>query len=392
MTRPPTPPLFAGLARRLRQIQVMTGKELRQIARDRALLIFIVYSFTLHMVVAAGAEATDLRDARFLVRDLDKTPASRELISRFLPPHFRAAGEVAHPGEALDRLDRGKAVMLVEIPEGFSRTLDEGAQEATVQLLVDTSSANTGYLASAYAGRIAARFGAERARANLSRAGAMREPLPRIENLDRIRFNPTLNERWFATISELLTMITVACILLPAAALVREKERGTIEQLLVSPLTPFQVMFPKVVAMIVVTLLGTAVALLGILKPLFHVPVNGSLALFFGVTALYAFTNAGLGLLAATFTRRTAQVGMLMLLAVMPIIMLSGIRSPVESMPGWLRTAVWFSPLRHFIDVAYGILLRGAGAGILWDSILVMAGLGVVTFSLGLFRFRRQLA
>ena len=144
--------------------------------------------------------------------------------------------------------------------------------------------------------------------------------------------------------------------------------------------------------MIVVTLLGTAVALLGILKPLFHVPVNGSLALFFGVTALYAFTNAGLGLLAATFTRRTAQVGMLMLLAVMPIIMLSGIRSPVESMPGWLRTAVWFSPLRHFIDVAYGILLRGAGAGILWDSILVMAGLGVVTFSLGLFRFRRQLA
>jgi ABC-2 type transport system permease protein len=220
----------------------------------------------------------------------------------------------------------------------------------------------------------------------------MREPLPAIASEERVWFNPTLDERWFATISELLTMITVACILLPAAALVREKERGTIEQLLVSPLTPFQVMFPKVLSMIVVTLFGTAVALFGILQPLFHVPARGSLVLFFGVTALYAFTNAGLGLLAATFTRRTAQVGMLMLLAVMPIIMLSGIRAPLESMPGWLRAMVWFSPLRHFIDVGYGILLRGAGVVVLWDSILVMAGLGAVLFTAGLLRFRRQLA
>jgi ABC-2 type transport system permease protein len=374
------------------QIRVMTMKELRQLARDRALMIFMVYSFTLHMVVAAGGEASDLRDARFLVRDLDRTAASRELLSRFLPPQFKPAGEVAHPAEALDRLDRGQAVMLLEVPEGFGRTLDEGVQQATVQLLVDTSAANTGYLASAYTARIAARFGAERAQAGMSRAGASREALPSIENDERVWFNPSLDERWFATISELLTMITVACILLPAAALVREKERGTIEQLLVSPLTPFQVLFPKVLSMILVTLLGSAVALLGILMPVFGVPVRGSLGLFFLVTALYAFTNAGLGLVAATFTKRTAQVGMLMLLAVMPIIMLSGIRAPLESMPSWLRAAVWFSPLRHFIDVGYGILLRGTGVALLWDSILVMAGLGVGLFALGLYRFRRQLA
>jgi ABC-2 type transport system permease protein len=380
------------IARWLRQLEVMTGKELRQLVRDRALLLFIVYSFTLHMIVAAGQEASDLKDARFLVRDLDRSTASRELVSRFLPPQFRPAGEVLRPEEALDLLDRDRAAMLLEIPEGFGRTLDEGANPATVQLLVDTSSANTGYLAAAYTARIAGRFGAERSRENLSRAGAIREPLPGIRNDDRVWFNPALDEKWFATISELLTMITVACILLPAAALVREKERGTIEQLLVSPLTPFQVMFPKVLSMILVTLLGTAVALLGILRPLFHVPVRGSLALFFAVTGLYAFTNAGLGLLAATFTRRTAQVGMLMLLAVMPTIMLSGIRAPLESMPGWLRTAVFFSPLRHFIDIAYGILLRGAGVTVLWDSILVMTGLGVVLFAFGLLRFRRQLA
>ncbi len=389
--RPPEPPHLLGLSRRLRQIRVMTGKELRQLVRDRALLIFIVYSFTLHMFVAAGSEASDLRDARFLVRDLDRTPASRELVSRFLPPHYRPAGEVAHPGEALDRLDRGTAVMLLEIPEGFSRTIDEGVEPATVQLLVDTSSANTGYLASAYSARIAARYGAERAQENLARAGAVREQLPGIESRDRVWFNATLDEKWFSTISELLTMITVSCILLPAAALVREKERGTIEQLLVSPLTPFQVMFPKVLAMIVVTLFGSAVAYFGILLPVYGVPARGSLLLFFGVTALYAFANAGLGLLAATFTRRTAQVGMLMLLTVMPIIMLSGIRAPLESMPGWLQAAIWFSPLRHFLEVGYGILLRGAGVAELSDSIAVIAALGAVLFTAGLLRFRRQL-
>jgi ABC-2 type transport system permease protein len=367
---------------------VLTYKELLQLARDRALLIFMVYSFTLHMVVAAGSEASDLKEAPYLVRDLDRSGASRELVSRFQPPQFRRAGDVTRPGEALERLDRGKEVMLVEIPEGFGRAIEEG-QPATAQVLVDTTSANTGYLASAYAARIAARYGAERA---VERSLGSREALPAIRNEDRVWFNPTLDERWFATISELLTMITVACILLPAAALVREKERGTIEQLLVSPLTPFQVMFPKVLSMIVVTLFGTAVALFGVLQPLFAVPARGSLLLFFGVTALYAFTNAGLGLLAATFTRRTAQVGMLMLLAVMPIIMLSGIRAPLESMPAWLRATVWFFPLRHFIDVGYGILLRGAGVAVLWDSILVMAGLGAVLFTAGLLRFRRQLA
>jgi ABC-2 type transport system permease protein len=171
---------------------------------------------------------------------------------------------------------------------------------------------------------------------------------------------------------------------------VREKERGTIEQLLVSPLGPTQVLLAKTLAMTLVILAGTAVAYFGVMRPIYGVPSRGSLALFFALTAVYAFTSAGLGLVAATFTRRTAQVGMLALLIVMPVVMLSGIRTPWEGMPAWLRAVMTLSPLHHFIEIAYGILLRGAGLAVLWDSVLAMAVLGALLFAAGVWRFRRQ--
>jgi ABC-2 type transport system permease protein len=185
-------------------------------------------------------------------------------------------------------------------------------------------------------------------------------------------------------------MMTVACILLPGSAMVREKERGTIEQLLVSPLTPLQVMLPKVVAMVLVMMAGTALALFGIMQPVFGVPIRGSVPLFLLMTAVYAFTNAGLGLVAATFSRTASQVGLLALLMVMPIVTLSGTWTPLEGMPQALDTLMLLSPLRHFIEIAYGILLRGAGLDTLWDSALAMTLLGCGLFALGASRFRRQ--
>ncbi len=185
-------------------------------------------------------------------------------------------------------------------------------------------------------------------------------------------------------------MMTVICILLPAAALVREKERGTIEQLLVSPLSPLQVMLAKVLAMEAVMLAGVAVALFAIMQPIYHVPAKGSLTLLFVLTAVFAFTNAGLGLAIATFARNSGQTGLLVMLIVMPIVTLSGTWTPLESMPGWLRSVMTLSPLRHFVDIVYSILLRGAGLSVLWGSVLAMMALGGVLFAIGLVRFRRQ--
>jgi ABC-2 type transport system permease protein len=373
----------------LRQLQVMTAKELLQLMRDTTLLVFILYIFTVNILLAGGA-SSELRNAPVLVHDADHSAASRELIYRFRPPYFRVLGEAAHPNQCQQLLDQGKIRAVLDIPEHFEQTLHGGRYPATVQLLVDTSKANLGYLASSYGARITAGFSQEWARQNGVRAGGGLRSLPVIENQRRIWYNPDLNEAWFSPIGELLTMLTVACLLLPAAAMVREKERGTIEQLLVSPLTPLQVMVSKVLAMILVTLIGTAISLFAIMMPLFSLPVKGSLGLFFALTALYAFTNAGLGLAAATFARNSGQVGMLVLLMVMPIVILSGIRTPVESMPQWLRYLISISPLQQFIEVSYGILLRGAGPEILWKPVLMMALLGGMLFAVGTWRFRRQ--
>jgi ABC-2 type transport system permease protein len=374
----------------LRQLRAMTGKELRQLGRDRVLLIFIVYIFTLHIVIAAGGLVTDLNHAGVLVHDADHSAASRELLYRFRPPYFRLAREVADADAALGLLDRDQATVLLDIPARFEETLHAGKEPAVAQLMVDTSKANIGFLASSYGTRIAAGYSGEWARHHLQRAGIDPATLPVIRNESRIWYNPELNESWFGTLSDLLTMMTVACILLPGAALVREKERGTIEQLLVSQLTPFQVMFSKVLAMVLVMLAGTAVSLFGIMQPFYDVPARGSLPLYFALTAFYAFTNAGLGLLLGTFARSSAQVGLLVMLIVLPIVILSGTHIPFESMPEWLRTLMGISPMRYFIDITYGILLRGAGLDVLWDSVLAMAGLGLVLFAFGMWRFRRQ--
>ncbi|MBI1735367.1 MAG: ABC transporter permease [Candidatus Rokubacteria bacterium] len=373
----------------LSQLRVLTAKELRQIVRDRVLFAFVAWMFTVNIVLSAGEVGTELHRAALLVHDGDRTAASRELVHRFQPPYFNVLGEVSSGADGARRIDRGEAVILLDIPARFGDTLAAGREPATVQVLVDTTNASAGYLAASYSARIGARMGQEWTAGERSRHGAPPR-LPAVEARTRVWYNPELNEAWFGMLSELLTMLTVACVLLPATALVRERERGTIEQLLVSPLGPAQVMLAKVLATTLVTEAGAAVAVLGIMHPVYGMPIRGSLVLFFALAALYTFTGAGLGMVAATFTRKTGQVGLLMLLIVMPIVMLSGIRTPWESMPAWLRAVMTLSPLHHFVDVSYGIVLRGAGPAVLWDSILAMVGLGAALFAVGVWRFRRQ--
>jgi ABC-2 type transport system permease protein len=187
-----------------------------------------------------------------------------------------------------------------------------------------------------------------------------------------------------------MRMITLFAVLLPAAALVREKERGTVEQLLVSPLSPFQIMFSKVLAMSAVILLATSLAVYGVLRPIFHVPMKGSAALFFLLTALHIFTTAGFGLVAATIAKNQAQVGMMALFLVGPMLLLSGITAPYESMPRWVQTVMTLSPLRYYIDVTYGVMLKGADLDLLWRPVGAMLLLGGALFGFGMRRFRRQ--
>lgn len=372
-----------------RRLAVMTRKEMLQLSRDVPIGLLLVYSFTLAVYLTGNGIRSQLHNASLLVLDSDHSFSSRELIHKFQAPFFRLEGEIADPQEGLRWLDRGKAMAVLEIPPRFHEQLATGEPTA-VQLLVDTTNAPQGLSAASYAARIVGRFGQETALARMMGADQSSENLPVIVSDHRVWYNPDQNDTWFESISHLLRQITIFAILLPAAAMVREKERGTVEQLLVAPLSPFQIMLPKVLAMTVVILFATAVALFGVMRPVFGVPIKGSVGLFFILTALFVFTTAGMGLAAATLARNQAQVGMMTLLVVAPMMLLSGLVAPMEALPTWTRTLMILSPLRYFIDIAHGILLKGAGLSVLWDSVLAMALLGGVLFGFGMWQFRRQ--
>jgi ABC-2 type transport system permease protein len=372
-----------------RRLIVMTRKEMLQLFRDVPIVVFLVYAFTLAVYLTGNGIKSQLHNASLLVRDADHSVSSRELIHRFQAPFFRLEGELADPQEGIRQLDRGKAMAVLEIPPRFHEQLMTGEPTA-VQLLVDTTNSPQGLSAASYAARIVVRFGQETGLAQVGNTEESSQNLPLVVSDHRVWYNQDQNDTWFESISHLLRQITIFSILLPAAALVREKERGTVEQLLVSPLTPFQIMLSKVLAMTVVILCATAVALFGVIRPAFGVPIKGSVVLFFGLTALFVFSNAGMGLAAATLTRNQAQVGLMTLLVVAPMLLLSGLAAPMEAMPAWVRHLMVLSPLRYFVEITHGILLKGAGLTILWDSVLPMALLGGVLFGFGLWRFRRQ--
>ena len=364
-------------------------KELLQLLKDRALLAFTVFIFTLDIVLAAGATSIDLHDAPIAIVDPGLQAAGLDLADRFRPPHFELRHHGTDVQPALAMLERGDVRALLVLPPDLQQSLLQG-RPAEAQMLVDAAQANQGFLVASYAARIGAAFSAEWAERGARRAPAPPQPLPQLAAAIRLGANETLDERWFNTISEWLTMLTIAAIVLPAAALVREKERGTIEQLLVAPIAPLQVVLSKVLAMVLVMLAGTAVAVLGVMHAGFGVPLRGSVPLFFAVVALYAMACAGVGIVASGFARNSGQMGLIVVLLVVPIVMLSGTWNMVESMPAWLRALVELSPLRHFVVLAYGILLRGAGMAQLWLPLLQMTVLGALLFAIGVTRFRRQ--
>ncbi len=373
------------------RMRVMTAKELLQLSRDPVLLIILAWFFTADIYIAGSGISMDLRSASLAVIDRDQSAASRELIQRFRAPYFNLQGELTSGRQGVRRLDRGRTMLVLEIPPHFERDLEAG-RSAAVQLQVDTTNTVLGTLATGYAARVVGRFSEDRVREQLGITDLQLAAMPRIEDRHRVWYNPNQIDPWFMSISELMTVITMLSLMLPAAAAVREKERGTIEQLAVSPLTPFQILFPKVIAMTLAILVGTAVALFLIMYPVFQIPVKGSLTLFFAVTALYAVAVSGLGLFIASISRNLGQVSMLVIVILMPMLLLSGAWTPPEAMPALLRQLMVISPLYWFIELGYGILLKGAGLAVLWDSVLGLSLLGAVIFGFGILRFRRQFA
>jgi len=326
-----------------------------------------------------------VESAGVVVHDDDHSALSREFIHRLRPPWFRLDGEISNPETGMAMLDAGETLAVIDIPPQFQESIMKGEQ-VSVQMQVDATSTLQGPMAAGYAEQIAGQYARELAMLHPEVPGN----LPQIEDKHRLWFNANMNDFWYTPITELLAAITIFCVLLPAAAMAREKERGTIEQLMVSPLTPLQIMAPKVIAMTIVILIGMTVSLAFIIKPAFGVPIRGSLALFFAVSILYIVTTTGLGLVAGTIARNMGQVGMLAMLILLPTIIFSNIYTPPEGKPQWILAVSNLVPLHHYFEITMAIFLKGAGFDVLWKEILWLAALGGGIFAIGGWTFRRQ--
>lgn len=369
---------------RLRNVRHLALKELRSLLRDPIMLVLIVYAFSVSIYVAATAMPETLHKAPIAVIDEDRSQLSLHIIDALYPPHFRPPVRIS-AAELDARMDAGLDTFALHIPAGFQRDVLAG-RSPTIQLSVDATRmsqafAGSGYIQAIVQEQVNAFVGRDRAVAAAP-----------VELALRARFNPALNPAWFGGVMEIINSITMLSIVLTGAALIREREHGTLEHLLVMPVTPFEIMAAKVLSMAAVVLVASAFALNVVVRGLMGVPIEGSLPLFFVGVALHLFATTSLGIFLATLARSMPQFGMLLLLVLLPLQMLSGGTTPRESMPEIVQWVMFAAPNTHFVMLSQGILYRGAGLEVVWPQLISLSVIGTALFIFSLARFRKTLA
>jgi ABC-2 type transport system permease protein len=372
-----------------RRLLGLIRKEFAQIFRDRPLVFILLWAFTAAVYTAGQARTADVNDVPTAIFDLSRSPASREFISHLQRPYFKIVSYLTQESDIARTLEDGRATMVVIVPPDFQRKVD-GAGQASVQVISDGALAMSATVSIAY---VAAISGAYSMSVLEQRAGAgyTVHNLPGIDERLRVRFNPNMLSSWFAGLLELLNMFTMVSLLLTAANLVREKEHGTLEQLLVSPARPIEVFIAKIVPTVVLVLAGSSLSFLLVLVPIFHVPIRGSLLLFYGASALYVFAMTSMGIAIAVVAKNIAQALMIMILILQPMIFLSGAWNPPEAMTPWMRWVSMLSPLRYFIDLGYGVILKGNDLRLVATDLAGIVVLGTILFSFSLAWFNRSL-
>ncbi|WP_305824759.1 ABC transporter permease [Massilia brevitalea] len=367
----------------LRKVWRLGIKEWWSLLRDPVMLVLIVYTFTGAVYVAATAQPDTLTRAALAIVDEDGSPLSLRLGSAFSPPQFLAP-ELITLDQADARLDRGTATFVLVIPAGFQRRVLAG-RPAALQLNVDATRMSQAFTGSGYVQQIVLGEVATYLQ------GVRMMQAPPIDLTVRARFNPALAPSWFGGLMELVNNITMLGVILTGAALIREREHGTVEHLLVMPVSAAEIMLAKLWSMGSVVLLAALVALLGILRALLGVGIQGSVPLFLAGASLHLFAAASLGILLATLARSMPQFGLLVILVLLPLQMLSGATTPRESIPWVLRELMLLAPTTHFVELSQAILFRGAGADVVWRPLLALAAIGASLYALALARFGKAM-
>jgi ABC-2 type transport system permease protein len=358
-------------------------KELFSLRRDAVLMALVLWAFTFSIYTAATGLSHDLNNASLAIVDEDRSQLSRRIRAAFLPPYFAEPAIISF-GEIDAGMDFGRYTFVLVIPPRFEADVLAGRQPA-VQLDIDATAMGQAGIGDGYISNIVTREVADFLREDIEAERAVRLTA-------RYAFNPNIETSWFTSIMEMINHITMLAIVLTGAAIIREREHGTIEHLLVMPLTPFEIMMAKVWANGLVILVATALSLLVVIEAVLQVQVVGSRLLFLSATALYLFFGTALGIFLATLSRSMPQFGLLFMLVMLPMNMLSGGEMPTEGQPEWLQAAMVAVPSRHFVEIAQSILFRGAGFDVVWPQFMLIGAIGALFFAFAALRFRVSIA
>ncbi|MDH1681421.1 ABC transporter permease [Pseudomonas chengduensis] len=369
---------------RLANILYLGIKELRSLQHDLALVLLILWAFSMGIYSAATSMPESLHNAAIAVVDEDQSQLSERLIQAFQEPYFRTPERIDL--SEMDRgMDSGRYTFTLNIPPNFQRDVLAGRNPA-IQLNVDATQVSMAFTGAGYIQNIGASEVAEFVRRY---RGELQQPA---ELALRIQFNPNLTRAWFGSVMEVINQITMLSIILTGAALIREREHGTVEHLLVMPVTPLEIMLAKVWSMGLVVLTAATLSLLLVVQGWLQVPIEGSIALFLAGAALHLFATTSMGIFFGTVARSMPQLGLLIILVLLPLQILSGGTTPRESMPELVQQIMLAAPTTHFVALAQAILYRGAGFAIVWPYMLAIAAIGTLFFVAALTRFRKTLA
>lgn len=363
----------------------MVAKEFRDLFRDPVILTLVLWLYTVEVIICALALTFDLNDVDIAVLDLDRSHASVQLADALdRAPSFQLAYRPADERAAGELLDRGEVFMVVNIPPGYGRELALGV-EPEVQLLVDGARAVTAAAALSDARRLLAVEGAR----HLTGGSEGRRTGPWVENEIRVWYNPDLRFVYFVVISMIVLAAYMVGVIHPAAMIVKEKEAGTIEQLLVSPARPSELILAKTLPTFVIGLLALGPAML--IARAFGVPLRGDPLTFSILSAAFLLSAIGTGVLIATMVRTLQQALLVTFFVLVPVMFLSGTMTPIESMPRLLQLLSRLSPVRYYMEATLGVFLKGTGLETLWPQLLWMLGLGAALMAGSVALFRRRL-
>jgi len=375
----------------LARLKQMLIKEFIQVFRDKRTRFVLFGPPIIQMLIFGYAATFEIHHVPTVVLDLDHSQESRELISRFSSsPYFDVQRQLTDYRQIGDPIDQGKATVGLEINAGFAQNLRKG-QTAPLQVIVDATNSNTALIASGYITQIALGFAQEYQQDRIYRLSPqMIERMPSVQLEQRPWYNPDLRSRWFFVPGVIGSLTLVLVVTLTAFAVVREREIGTLEQIMVTPIRPAEFILGKTLPFFLIGLFDVSlIATVGTLW--FQIPFRGQILVLFAGAILFLLCMLGVGLLISTVSSTQQQAMVTAFFFIMPAITFSGFGFPISTMPQWLQYLTYLSPLRYFLIVLRGTYLKGVGMEILWPQMLAMTALGISLLTIAVLRFHKAL-